>query len=271
MKEIVYLDVYFAWNFVLDLVSLLLAGQIVSEKAGWFRLFSASAFGAVFSVLILLCSPGRGWTFLLGLLLFFPMIFIAFGKRSFRRFVFVSLFAFLSALFLGGTMEFLSYYAAGTRQGVTLGIFLSALFFAFGAFVLWGKSLKRKMESRVISLSIRKGEREEQLYGLVDSGSFLRDPESGAPVILLKAEYAGSLLSREEMLRFRLGEGEGIVPIPVQTASGRGRLYAFLPEAVHLHRPGKGRRKKEESILVALDFSGGGFAGCPCLIPLSIL
>ena len=125
------------------------------------------------------------------------------------------------------------------------------------------------MESRVISLSIRHRERESQLYGLVDSGCFLRDPESGDPVILLKAEYAAELLSPEELFGLKSGAGNGAIPIPVRTASGQGYLFAFSPERVRLHR-GSGT-PREERVLVALDFSGGGFAGCPCLIPISIV
>ncbi len=270
MKEIVYLDLYFLWNFLMDGVLLLLAGWICSEKTKWLRLLAASTFGALCSTCLLLWSVGRYLTLILGLVSFLPMILIAFGRRSLRRLTFLSLFAFFASFFLGGALEAISYYALGTKSGVTLGVFLAAVFFAYGAFLLWGRRVKRKMESRVISLSILNGENEEHLYGLVDSAAFLCDPESGNPVILLKAEYAQTLLSTEEILRLRLGQGEGVVPISMKTASGAGHLFAFLPKAVRFHRPGK-RKQKEEPILVALDFSGGGYAGCPCLVPLSVI
>lgn len=270
MEEVVYLDLYFLWNFVMDVVLLLLAAWICSERTKGVRVFASSVFGAVFSVLILVLELGRYQTLIFGLLSFFPMIAIAFGRLPLKRMVFLSLFAFFASFFLGGVLEWLSYYSGGSMRGVTIGRFLATVCFAYGAFQLWGKRIKRKMESRVISLSILNGEKEEHLYGLVDSAAFLQDPESGNPVILLKAEYATSLLSTEEFLHLRSGTGEGIVPIPMKTASGCGQMFAFLPKAVYFHRPGK-EQKKEEKILVALDFSGGGYAGCPCLVPLSVI
>ena len=271
MNDVIYLDVYFAWNFVMDLVTLLLAGVIASEKAALYRLCLASLFGAAFAAGILCLNAGRFVLFLAGFAAFFPMVLIAFGKRSYQRLVFLSLFAFLSSLFLGGALSALSYLL-GASGGVTAGAFLSSLLFAFGGYSLWGKSLKRKLESRVISLAISNRGREEQFYALVDSGAFLREPESGAPVILLKAEFAAGLLTAEELFALRLGNGEGMIPVPVRTASGEGRLFGFFPSAVRLHRPGKRKRRAPcEKILVAIDFSGGGFAGCPCLVPLSIV
>lgn len=268
MKEVIYLDLFFLWNVLMDAVSLAVAGMIASEKAKLWRLFAASVFGAVVSLLILPFGPFL--TLLAGFLSFLPMVLIAYGVKPLRRLGLISLFVFLSSLFLGGALEALSSYAGKRGGGLGFGVTLAALFFVFGAYRLWGMGLKRKLETRVISLSIRYRERESQFYGLVDSGCFLRDPESGDPVILLKAEYAADLLSPEELFSMRCGNGEGAVPIPVRTASGQGLMFAFSPERVRLHRKTE-KKKREERVLVALDFSGGGFAGCPCLIPLSIV
>ena len=164
MKEILYLDTYFALNFVMDLVSLALAGLISGEKARLWRMCLAASFGALASAILILLPFGSRLSLFFGLLTFFAMIYFSFGRLSLRRGGFLSLFAFLSALFLGGAVESISYYTQ--RKGnVTLGVLLATLFLAFGAFTLWGKGLKKKMESSVISLSIVHGGREEQLFG----------------------------------------------------------------------------------------------------------
>ena len=128
--------------------------------------------------------------------------------------------------------------------------------------------MHRKLETLVVPLSICHGGAREELYGLVDSGALLRD-EEGRPVILLKASSAGKLLSREELEKIRLGLGENTISLPIRTASGGGNLYAFLPTAVYFHR--KKRTESIKEVLVALDFSEGGFGGCPVLIPLYAL
>jgi len=90
----------------------------------------------------------------------------------------------------------------------------------------------------------------------------------GDPVQLM----SGDVLTEEEMEELRRGWGKGIRSIPVRTASGAGTLSAFLPQSVYFHRVGKRRQTKiSKQILVALDFTEGGFGGCPCLIPLCAL
>ncbi len=273
MEEVVYLDVYFLINSVMDAVSFLVAGLILGEKMGFWRCILSGIVGGVFSVFMLFSAWSDGVTLLLSSLFFVPLLLLAFGKRSPKRFFFLYLFSLLTALFLGGALEFVSYYTASlggnTRGGV--GVFCFVIFSAFGLWNLWGRGLHRRMQTLVIPLSIFHRGKREELYGLLDSGSFLRDPQEGRYVILLKAEFAGALFSPHEMERIRMGEEKGVVEIPMQTAAGTGFLFAFSPDRICFHAPKKAKKKGSKDCLVALDFSGGGFAGCPCLIPLGAL
>lgn len=272
MNQIVYIDLFFLINFIMDLVILALAGHIAGEKTSLGRLLLASLPGALFSSVALFFSWEGIALFFLGFVIFLPMVWIAYGKISRRRQFFLTLFSYLTSFVFGGVFDMLSYYFHLSSGAPLFGLLLAAVFFLLGAWSLWGKGLKRKMESAVISLSVFHRGREEQLFGLVDSGSFLKEPSTGAPVILMKAEYATSLLSPQELLRIRLGEGEGVVSVPLKTASGTGCLFGFFPQSVRIHRLSKKRKKeREECVLIALDFSGGAFAGCPCLVPLSMV
>ena len=193
--------------------------------------------------------------------------------HNYSCFFFLHLFSLLTALFLGGALEFVSYYTAslGGNGRESAGAFCFVIFSAFGFWNLWGKGLHRRMHTLVIPLSIFHRGKREELYGLLDSGSLLRDPEEGRYVILLKAEFVGELFSSEEMRRIRDGEGQDVVEIPMRTASGKGFLFAFSPDRICFHSPKKAKKKEIKDCLVALDFSGGGFAGCPCLVPLGAL
>ncbi len=274
MKEILYLDVFFITNFLMDLVSLSVGALIASEKAKFSRLLAASLVGALFSVGILVLSPGRLLQFFAGMISFCLMIFLAFGRKNRRRFGKILTFSFVTSLFLGGAAEAISYYTGFEKSRITPGIFFALLFFAFGCFSLWGKSVNRKLETAVVSLAITFSGRKEYFFGLVDSGLLLKDPEGQRPVLLLKAEYASPLLPYDFLSHIKNGvcpEGEKLFSIPMRTASGTGRLYAFLPERVSIIKNGKKKNKEWEDVLVALDFSEGGFGGCPCLVPLSVL
>ena len=277
MKEVLYLDVFFLINFAMDAVSLAVGALASSEKVRLWRILISSFFGAVFSLGLLFFSAKGVWNLLGGLSGFCGMIFVCFGKKSPRRLGKAGLFSFLAALFLGGVVEAISFYTAASPGGarLTLGVFLIASLLAFGAFSLWGKSVDRKLETAVVSLTIRFSGRCEHFVGLVDSGLLLRDPEGSRPVLLMKAAYASPLLPQAFLKRLETGEASGeerLFCVPIKTASGSGELYAFLPESVSvLRRGGRKKAKEHRGVLIALDFSQGGFGGCPCLVPLSVL
>lgn len=276
MNRVLYLDVYFAINFLMDFAVLMITSLITWEKVKFRRAVLAALFGGGVSVAQLFFSLPPFLDLVLGLILFVPMNGIAFGKKSFSRARSILLFSFLTSLFLGGVVEMLGYYTVGFsgETRITLGAFALVILLGFGGFSLWGNRMKKRLQSTVVSLSIAFQGRREEVFGLVDSGCFLREPESGDPVLILKADFAGNLFDAEELEQIRL-QGCGSTPlisVPVQTATGSGAVPAFRPENVRFYGMGIGKRTKElKSALVALDFTGGGFAGCPCLVPLSVL
>ncbi len=277
MRQILYVDTYFFINFMMDLTSLFITGLILSEKARLPRCLLAALFGGAIAVFPVVFSLPYGGAVPLALLSFPGMIGIAFGRKPWRRFFFLCLFCFLTCLFLGGAIEAIYYYAGkfGSAHRITLVVFLIVVSFGATAWNLWGKSMKRKMDTRVISLVILFGKKSLDLYGLVDSGSLLCEPISGQPVILLKAAFADSLLSPEEMKSLQEGTPTSTFPlyaIPMRTASGSQLLFGFRPDGVKLHHKAFRKKYKEiKRVVIALDFSDGGFAGCPALVPLSIV
>lgn len=269
MREILYLDVYFVLNVLLDAVSLAAAGLCTGEKTRFARLVTASLSGGVFCVVPLFLPLSQRTEALLGLAMAIPMIWIAFGKRNFRRFGMLTLFFWLTAFVLGGVVQFLSdcFLFPRGEEKITLGIFLALIFFTLGAWQLWGKRMKQRLDSCIISLCITYRGVHHDYFALVDSGSFVSDPISGDPVILMKADAALLLLGEEMLESIRQGSAE-TVPISVKTASGRCVLFAFRPTDICVGTGFAKKRKKNIRALIALDFSGGAFAGCPCLVPL---
>ena len=127
----------------------------------------------------------------------------------------------------------------------------------------------------MVGVTIRRGTAQADLYALVDSGLLLREPISGDPVILLKAADAAPLFTPAELSALSRGDGDAGLPllaIPVKTAAGGSILFGFRPTVVGLHHKAFRRAYREtDRAVVALDFSEGAFAGCPCLVPLSMV
>ena len=277
MNEIFYADLYFLINFLMDLVSLAVGALSASRKVSFTRLCLAAALGAGSSTVLALISAGRWLTFFLSFGFFGLMVGVCFGFYPLHRWAKPALFSLAGALFLGGTAEALSYYLQPKGSAARLGfpVLLGVVLLGLGMFSLWGRHIRRKLETAVVSLSISFCGRCEHYFGLVDSGLLIRDPDAGRPVLLLKAEYAEPLLPREFIRRMELGELSGeekLVCVPIRSVGGNRDLFAFLPERVQVVTAGKKRKTRvEKDVLVALDFSKGGYGGCPCLVPLSVL
>lgn len=277
MNEIFYVDVYFATNFFMDFVSLAVGALSSSQKVTLPRLLLSALFGAFFSTLLAVLPLAREIVLVSSVLVFVGMIALCFGIRYPHRWIKPGLFSFAGAIFLGGSAQMLSYYVlpVGSKARMGLWVLFGTVLLGCGIYSLWGRHISRKMETAVVSLSISFCGKCEHYFGLVDSGLLLRDPDAGRPVLLLKAEYAEPLFSRDFIHRLRQGElspEEMLVCVPIRTVGGQQNLFAFLPERVQVVPTGKQKIKKEQrDVLVALDFSEGGYGGCPCLVPLSVL
>jgi len=276
MDQIIYLDVYFTVNLFMDLAALSLTALVLSESPRFGRILLASLAGSFFSCLaVILSLRGEGLA-VYALLSFLPVNWIAFGYRNGRRFFLSCLFSLLAFLFLGGAVDALGYTVSslGGKARVTAAVLLFVLLLAFGGFFFWERSLHRRLRERTVTLSLVRGNCKQRLCALVDSASFLRDPVSLDPVILVKADSVFQLLSAEEKESLRRGTGEilPVIPIPLRTASGQGVLFAMRPDRVEILRKGPlSFRFREVRALIALDFSDGGYGGCPALLPLSVL
>jgi len=277
MTEILYVDLYFATNFLMDLVSLGVGALSASRKVRAGRILLASFFGAAFSTGTVLLGTGRLLTVILSFIVFALMIVLCFGIRNPRMLWTPALFSFSGAVFLGGAAQVLSYYLLprGSEARLGFAVLCGTVFLGVCAYSLWGSHMNRKLDTAVVSLNISFCGKCQHYYGLVDSGLLLRDPELGRPILLLKAEYASPLLPKDFLDRMEKGalsSGEKMICIPIRSVGGEGLLYAFLPERVQVVCRRKTKRKREErDVLVALDFSGGGYGGCPCLVPLSVV
>ncbi|MBQ3076035.1 MAG: sigma-E processing peptidase SpoIIGA [Clostridia bacterium] len=277
MNEIFYIDLYFATNFLMDLVSLALGALSASHKVPLWRMSLAALFGAGASTALALVRWSQLAKLVLSLPVFAAMIGICFGLRRPRTWLKPALFSFAGAVFLGGAAHMIFDYVStsGGAAHPGFGVFLGAVALGVFLYSLWGKHINCKLDTAVVSLSISFCGRCEHFYGLVDSGLLLRDPDLGRPVLLLKAEFASPLLPRDFIWRMARGELSGeekLICVPIRSVGGERELYAFLPERVQVCSCGKRKMKKEErDVLVALDFTQGGYGGCPCLVPLSVL
>lgn len=205
---VVYLDLVFILNFLVDLLLLVGANRLAGFSPGVWRAMPGAALGGLYSAMCL--APGFGF---LGSL-FWRTVFLAvvalcaygFSNSTFRR---GGLFLLLS-MALGGIVELLGRADMGAVSGAALGVCLLCLV------GFQDKTLGRTIER----VELCYGEKRTTLSALRDTGNTLRDPVTGQGVLVAGAETARALL----------GLSEAEVADPVHTvASGKVRGGRLIP------------------------------------------
>lgn len=199
---VVYLDVLFAVNALMDGVTLLAAAALGGVRAGRIRWLAASALGGGYAVLAavlpaLSALPVR-------LLAGVGLCAAAFGgKPAFGRvcalyFVVAASFAGLAAA-LGAATGRKLLFGAGYYVSVPFRVLLlaAAAGYALSGVLLRGDALHGPLRREVERLTIRFDGREREVRLLHDTGNSLTEPASGRPAIVLGRAAADSLLGAQ--------------------------------------------------------------------------
>lgn len=215
--KIVYLDSLVLLNFILDYLLLLLTGQAAGAVLHRWRMALAAALGAVyagavfFPALAFLSHP------LLRLGAGVIMLLIAYGdSRRLGRLILL-FFAFSAAL--GGGL-----YALGL-MGITITLepryILLFAAIAYCLLSLASHALARHGPRELKQVVVQVGDRSAGLTALVDSGNTLRDPITGAGVVVAQGERLAALLPPEADFR------NPCQALPALKEPGRFRLLPY--------------------------------------------
>lgn len=274
-----YIDVYFLINFVVDTVSLSFALRLSRARESFGRILLGGIVGALIAVVTVLV-PMTGilyvFFFLCGWLL---VCTIASGVPTLRILLRVSIWFLLVETFIGGIVEALysqlDYWFDNFKNQTNYGaenrtflFFAAAILIAIGALRLLGLLFSG---GKAISNATLCGSflgRSIRLVCLWDSGNFLTDPMSGAPVVIVKARALSEVLSDH----FFMGEYEKLGDpyrerlrfIPVCGISGSRILAGLVAEDLLLIH---GREKIKRTVVLAVDKEDGDFGGYLALVP----
>lgn len=197
---VVYLDVLFGANALMDGVTLLAAARLGGAAVQKGRFALASALGGAYAVLaalfpVLAALPVRA---AMGA----ALCLAAFGgERALFRlgglyFVTAAAFAGL-AYALGAASGRRLLYRAGYYFTVPLGLLLlaAAVGYAVSGILLRGDAAHGCVRQEIRPLTVRFGGRERRVLVLQDTGHTLTDPVSGRPVLVLCRGEAALLLN----------------------------------------------------------------------------
>lgn len=252
----------------MDYLSLYAAAKLLSLPAKWLRTALAAVAGGVYGVFAVAAGIDGFWGAFSAVAMSAVMTLIAFGipADGFALFRTVMSVWGCGAL-LGGVMTALSGAFGGAYSGRG-----TDLVFAGTAMVLgFLRPVRRRLTRGYAEVEIPG---EDQLWhgrALIDSGNLLTDPISGAPVILLRAAEARTLLGEKTDTLYRGIPGPdpcGVRAVPVHTLDGTRILYGFFVRELTISR---GRRRLHRAAVVCVDHGTEGYGGCAALLPASLL
>lgn len=275
-----YIDVYFLINFTVDILALHLSAQFTKTPTTPKRLFLASLVGALYAVFGVLLIDYSLLMIPITLFFFFIIINIGIKRVSLSRRLKFSLAFLVFEVLIAG----LVYYAYCTLDKFTdlssenigaenrnLLILSLIILLAIGALKIIIFAFSNLRSERVVSITLKEGDRKITLDALVDSGNLACDPFDKTPVLFVNESVFLRLFSiksfdinlvSDEKLKKKIR----VVPILYGTESKI--VYGIKPEGAYINYK---RREEEVAIIVAFDKKGGKYGGYDALMPLSAL
>lgn len=279
-----YIDVYFLINFTVDVLSLYFACAFSKLPTSSRRLILSALIGAAIAVLVVFIPE----------ILPLKLLFIAIGLLLMgavapkpcslkRKYGFILSFLIFQALTGGvvtmvwGLLDRLSSDMVSDIGGGAVNrkllLFSIILLLAIGVFKMLVSYFSSNNSDSSVELEICFLNNKKVVCAFVDSGNFAIDPMDMSPVILIKEEFAKTvlpinivelhnidLLDREIKKRIRL--------IPVSRGGVTHVLVGIKADSVNVISEGK---REEIRATIAIDKEGGTFGGFEALVPSGAL
>ena len=191
---IIYVDLVFLENSIINFFILELVGFIDKDKKKFIRIIISSFFGSLFSIISFYIEMGFLKSIIYKFLISFFMILIAFGRKSLIRKV---IFFYVVTFILGGVCLGILYLDnSGSfyiRNGILfsdfsifrilVSVFLGLCFSRVVVFLIKKISVDKDL---IYDIEIGFGEKIGVFKVLMDSGNLLKEPSTGKPVIIVE-------------------------------------------------------------------------------------
>jgi stage II sporulation protein GA (sporulation sigma-E factor processing peptidase) len=262
---VIYADIQFLINFILDFLCLYMAGAILSAPFKVTRLVAAAFFGGIYSVAaVLIFSLPPYITLPIHIAAALLLCLLAYGFGSAKTY-FIRCVAFIiTSAFTGGIITAVfsltgRYYTynGGFYAEISPVFLIVISLISVGAAYIYAVVCRKRLSNLSVEAVIEKGGKKYNVKLLVDSGMFVVDPLTGKRVVIVSyTAFGGEIPSTPRV-------------IPIKTATGSSILYGFKPDKLTITLPGG--KEKEIHPVVAVDNGNESFSGYNGLIsPSSI-
>ena len=270
MKYVIYIDVFFCVNLVMDFLILKLVSLYIKPQTTYIRCILGAALGSLLSVLSLLISYEN-----IICHMFFSYIFIAvamvvgtFGLGDIRSLIKRCVVLYVVTIFLGGLINFLySYTYMGVfLQNIFLGLrnttnilwMVGATLVAYICLKIFVNIAKRHSNTNMlVKVKLVYKGKESLLVGLIDSGNSLREPYTGKPVHIVWEEAIRLLLQNQDIYT----EGFRLVPF-TSVGKKHGLIKVITIDELRIYPMENTLESTEDDIYTKKDVVIGIYEGC---------
>lgn len=237
----IYLDLFFLYNFFLNLFLLFLTAFSSDRPFQIGRCSLAGALGSLFSCGFLFLNFSGLLRFCIQPVMVLAMILVAFSPKGLGDILKLGLIYYLSSFLLAGGIEFGS--SLFSKANLTVFSVMAGVMFLLcsGGFLF--SMLKKKVISPIRMILVEYEGKKVMLRGYSDTGNNLKDPKSHASVIVVKQEILMDLIypkTKETINHFCL--------IPCATVTQKdGTLWGLKPDVVFCNN------KPVRAVLAASD------------------
>lgn len=213
MVRVVYIDVLFAVNLILNYFILLTVSRMLHRQDKRLRLLLGAMVGAVYALLILLPEMSFLFTAMLKILLSIGIVLAAYRVNGFKSLLQLTLLFYLVSFLFGGLIFALYMFCTPPgmlmRNGVvyfdispvTLILFAGVCYVAITLL----SRLVRRHESHFYRLALTVDGKTISISALLDTGNSLCEPLSGMPVLVAEYGAVQTLLPRSLRPMFQKG------------------------------------------------------------------
>lgn len=205
---IIYLDVIFIENLVINYIILYVTGIISKEQIKQRRLVVGATIGAIYSIIYYLFKFKIYSGFLIKIILSIVIIYVSFNSNNLRDLLKKILLFYLSSFVFGGAAIAIIYMVNSQnitiQDGVLVGSYtiktiLIGIVVAYFTIILAFKLIKTKIlkNDLICNISIKINKREIKTKALIDTGNFLKEPITQMPVIVMEHTLLFDILPKE--------------------------------------------------------------------------
>lgn len=284
MNMTVYADVLFLVNFSLDYVTLYITGRLMSLSSSATRMAAASAAGAAFAVSALVFDLDGGLYVLMSASVTLLMCVCAYKRAGAIGYICAAVMLFSVGTAIGGAVSAICSLGAGYRDSLETDENGDAAVFAVAALATVLTAVSARLATRRRGavrrrVTVTVGERSTTLDALADSGSLIREPLSGAPVLVVRADAIRGILPHNvykaavsenvtDVSSLDVRDMSRVRMLPVSGVLGNGLLLGYRPDSVTVE--GK-HGQREVLCFLALSGEKNSFGGCDAILPSEMI